>query len=390
MPSSKSTSQKKLPHVGILVETDDTWGRNVVEAVCRHARKLGWTLLIGPRDSQGRLRLPKVWNGHGVIASLRTSSSVRHVKRLKVPVVDVSMMVPKYDWLARVSTDDQARATMALEHLFDRGLRHFACYAPPIGRYSDSRSRAFAKAVEGSGYHCAMYQSERDESVGWLTNYANVRQWLHELPRPLGVFAADPYPARQLVEICAMESIRIPDEISILSGDNDDLLCNVAFPQISAIELASHRIGETAADCLAKMMRGGAIPKRTQLIRPLQILSRHSTDVLAIDDQEIAEVLNFIRDHAATGITVRDVLNEFAISRRSLEMRFLALIGRSPAKEIRRIRIEYVRRTLLDSERTIGSIATHCGFASAAALSQFLQKHTGQSPSQLRASQSRN
>ena len=96
-------------HVGILVETEDTWGRNIVESVCRFGQNSGWTVLIAPRDQQGRLRLPAAWNGHGVIAALRNRSALGHVRQLQLPVVDVSNTMKKEDWLARVTTDDRAR-----------------------------------------------------------------------------------------------------------------------------------------------------------------------------------------------------------------------------------------------------------------------------------------
>ncbi|MFK8111233.1 MAG: substrate-binding domain-containing protein [Rubripirellula sp.] len=373
-------------HVGILVETDDTWGRDVVEAVCRIGQDAGWSVLIAPRDEQGRLRLPRVWAGHGVIASLRHRSMVRHLKNLKLPTVDVSLMVKDEDWFARVATDDQARAKMALDHLRSRGLKHFACYAPPIGRYSDVRSRAFQDAVESAGFTCATYSSGDEDAVGWLTNYTKARQWLADLPKPLGVFAADPYPARQLVEICAAASIRVPDDVAVLSGDDDDLLCNVAMPKISSIELASHRIGETAAQLLQQMMSGTKTPQKTTLIAPLRIRARHSTDILAIDDAEVAGVLKFIRERAKDGISVADILRAFPISRRSLEQRFREKINRSPAEEIRRARFEHVCRLLLDTDKSIATIAHESGFASGAGLSQAFQQHFKIRPGQFRES----
>lgn len=384
LESCPMTNTQRPRHVGILVETDDSWGRNVVEAICRFGHSSGWLVLISPRDSQGRPRLPKVWNGDGIIASLRSTSSVRHVKSLNLPVVDVGIMVPKCDWFARVATDDAARAKMAFEHLRDRGLTHFACYAPPIGRYSDVRSLAFADAVKSGGYECAMYEATRDDTSGWLTNYSNVRRWLATLPRPLGIFAADPYPARQLVEICSVDSIRIPDELVVLSGDDDELLCNVATPQISAVELASHQIGETASRMLAKMMNGSPTPKHETLIPPLQVRGRHSTDILAIPDDEIAEVLRYIRDKAREGITVSDLLNKFPISRRRLEQRFRAELNRSPAEEIRRVRMAHVSRLLLDSDKSMTTIAAESGFATGASLSQAFRQQFGTTPGDYR------
>ena len=380
---------RKIPsnqHVGILVETDDTWGRNVAEAVCRFGHDAGWSVLIGPRDEQGRLRLPKVWAGHGVIASLRTPSIIRHLKNLRLPTVDVSSMATKEAWFARIATDDQARAKIALEHLRSRGIDHFACYAPPIGRYSDDRSRAFESAVEKAGYTCETYSNKDEETAGWLTNYTKARQWLAMLPKPLGVFAADPYPARQLVEICAAASIHVPDEVAVLSGDDDELLCNVASPQLSSIELASHRIGESAAQLLQRLMKGSKVPTTTTLIPPLRVRPRHSTDILAIDDPEIAGVLRYIREHAKEGISVADILRAFPLSRRTLEKRFREIINRSPAEEIRRARFEYACRLLLDTDKSISAIAHASGFASGAGLSQAFQQRFEETPGRYRQS----
>lgn len=373
-------------HVGILVETEDTWGRNIVEAVCRFGQPERWTVLIAPRDGQGKLRLPSVWDGHGVIAALRQQSMVRHLQRLKVPVVDVSSTLKKQDWFARVTTDDRVRAEMALEHLTSRGLRNFACYAPSIGRYSSLRATEFQAAVESAGYECAMYTSEGENADGWLTNYARARDWLATLPKPLGVFAGDPYPARQLVEICAMNSISVPNDVAVLSGDDDDLLCNVATPQISSIELASHSIGETAANLLKRLMAGATIPQRAKMIPPLRIRPRQSTDILAINDQEMAGMLRFIREHAKTGISVTDVANACHVSRRTLEQRFRDQLNRTPGEEIRRARFEHVQRLLMDTDKSIATIAYESGFASGASLSQAFHKRFNETPGQYRRS----
>lgn len=369
-------------HVGVLVETDDTWGRHIVESVCRFAQEAGWSLLISPRDAQGRPRLPRVWNGDGVVAAFKNSATVKHVKGLGLPTVDVSTITRRDDSFARVATDDQARAALALEHLRSRGLESFACYAPPIGRYSDGRSLAFRQAVEQAGFECSMYREE--EGGGWLDNYTVVRRWLRKLPRPLGVFAADPYPARQLVEICATDGVRVPDEVAVLSGDDDELLCKVASPQISSIELASHKIGQTAAHLLQRMMNGASPPRLAQLIPPRQVRARQSTDLLAVAAPEIAAVLKEIHQHAHRGITVAELLKKHPMSRRSLEYKFRASIQRSPAEEIRRVRFEHIRRLLLDTDKTIETIAVESGFSSGPSLSAAFQHYYGSPPGSLR------
>ncbi|UUO09162.1 DNA-binding transcriptional regulator [Blastopirellula sp. J2-11] len=365
--------------VAILIETDDSWGRSVVEAIGKFARQQHWRLLIAPRDSQNRMRLPKKWRGDGVIVHLRTRALATHLRRIGLPTVDVSLMLPAESWLGRVVTDDERRAQMAIEHLRQRGLKHFACYAPPLGRYSDQRVQIFARQLQEAGFHCSMFGS-KEIRQGWEVEHQHVMQWLNKLPRPLGVFAADPYPARQLAEICDLGGIRVPDEVAILAGDDDDLLCNLAWPRLSAVQLGCHALGTEAAKLLNKLMSGAAIPAKPKFIPPLRVCERHSTDMLAIADSELLAILRYIREHADQGLQVKQLVREFPVSRRSLEQRFREQLGRSPAEEIRRVRLERAKSMLLESSLAIADIARLCGFATSAHFSTAFQKQNGATP----------
>jgi hypothetical protein len=55
--------------------------------------------------------------------------------------------------------------------------------------------------------------------------------------------------------------------------------------------------------------------------RRLGIITRQSTDVLAINDREISQAVRFIREHASDRIGVSDVLEAVPLSRRILETR---------------------------------------------------------------------
>ncbi|MEX0793327.1 MAG: xylose operon transcription regulator XylR, partial [Pirellulaceae bacterium] len=59
--------EKEPRRVAVLIETDDSWGRNVVESIAIFARTQQWRLLLAPRDAQHRLRLPTRWKGDGIL-----------------------------------------------------------------------------------------------------------------------------------------------------------------------------------------------------------------------------------------------------------------------------------------------------------------------------------
>jgi LacI family transcriptional regulator len=376
--------------VAVLVETDDTWGHDVVEATARHARQAGWALLIGPRDRQRRLRLPLRWRGDGVIASIRDLSMARHLRHAGVPTVDVSLMFPEERWAAQVSTDDARRAEVAFEHFRSRGLRSFGCYSPPIGRYPDHRGQEFARVTASAGFACSMFTPPRSrQSSGWLADYERASQWLAKLEKPVAIFASDAYPARQLAEVCQRDGVRIPDEVAILAGDNDDLLCNVAWPPLSSVLLASHRIGREACSLLEQLMSGSPPPAEPVLIPPVRVIERLSTAVVGIADEELIPILQAIRDRATQGLSVNDLLEEFPISRRGLELRCRREIGRTPAEEIRRVRIERARQLLTETDQSIDSIAHAVGLSSGPVLSHLFRKHEGITPGELRSGASR-
>src|SRR5205823_7423080 len=100
-------------------------------------------------------------------------------------------------------------------------------------------------------------------------------------------------------------------------------------------------------------------------VDPLGVRCRQSTDLLAIEDPEIAKAVRFIREHACEVIRVDDVLDQVALSRRALEKRFRTAVGRPPHVEIRRAQLERVNELLVGSDYKLEKIAEVTGFSSA-------------------------
>lgn len=84
--------------------------------------------------------------------------------------------------------------------------------------------------------------------------------------------------------------------------------------------------------------------------------------------------------HAQQGIRVGDVLREVPISRRWLEARFRKFLGRSPAQEIRRVRLQTARDLLARSDLSIEQVAAGSGFAGATRLGVAFREQFGRTP----------
>lgn len=376
-----------LRQIAVLVETDSSAGCRIIRGIANYADRHGtWHLLLDPRDHEHRSALPDGWRGHGIIARITSTHQYEQLRSRGLPVVNVDDVIDLQPDLPAVVTDEAALADMALAHLLDRGFKRFAYFAPPSVEYSRRRGEAFVARVREAGYECAVYKPgyRAGRRIDWAERLRRVERWIRSLEQPIAVLAVDANRARQLAEMCHLAGIRVPDDAAVLAGSLDELLCDVSTPPLSAINVASERIGHDAALCLDSLMRGEAPPTGPIEVPPRGVQSRQSTDLLAIDDAEIVDALRYIRNHAHRGIIVEDILRQVPISRRSLEIQFRKYLGRSPAREIRRVQLERSRDLLGRRELSITEVALSCGFANATRFGVAFKKDTGKTPHSFR------
>lgn len=375
--------KNRVRQVAVLVETEDSWGCSVIHGIADYSQDHGhWNLLIDPRDHEQRSLLPDLWAGDGIIARIGNRTQLDQISNRPEPKINVDTVFEGLDGIYDVITDDEQRAELALAHLRDRGFEEFAYFAPPSLKYSNRRGEAFIEAVTKAGYRCREYKPgyRVGRKIGWVEQQRRVSRWLKSLPSPVAIFTVDANRGRQLTEICYLSGIRVPDHVAILAGDTDELMCSVSTPPLSSIALAGRRIGYEAAALLDRLMEGEKPTRKTYKIPPQGVMSRQSTDILAIDDESMVRALRFIQTHAFQDIVVKDILNEVPISRRSLEIQFQHYLGRSPAEEIRRVRLEKGKDLLARSDFSIGEIAVACGFANTTRFGVAFRKRYGQTP----------
>jgi LacI family transcriptional regulator len=179
--------------------------------------------------------------------------------------------------------------------------------------------------------------------------------------------------------------MKVPDQVAVLGVDNDDLVQSLAYPPLSTVNTARQRIGFEAAAMLEKLMAGEPVDGGPVLIPPTGVITRQSTDLLAIGDDDVADAVRYIHAHAGRPIAVDDVLRDLALSRRQLERRFRQSLGRSILDEIQRCRVDRARQLLVETELALPHIATASGFASASYFSVVFNKSQGMTPGEYRS-----
>lgn len=373
----------QIPRVALLVDTSTGWGRRLVRGVVSYAHKHGpWDLWLEPCGQREPLRLPPGWQGDGVIARVATRAMANHLRQNRKIVVNVSAIRISGFKFPRVSTDTDAAVHMALDHFIDRGIRQLGYVGLPHRVYSAERQQAFASAAAEAGCEFFAFTS-RPRGAGkttWKQQQATLREWLTGLPKPTGIFAWGVQRGTQVITAACHAGLRVPDEVAVLGGDDDELVCEAVRPSLSGLNTGSEQIGHEAAAMLGRLMGGEKIDQQVLYVEPTCIVARGSTDVLALDDADVVAAVRFIRENAHRAIRVSDVTNAVAMARRSLERRFQRVFDRTIAQEISRLRIERAKKLLAESDLQIPRVAEASGFGSPEYLATVFRREFGVTP----------
>lgn len=373
--------------VALLVDTATDFGRRMIRGIGRYAQQRGrWDLWIEPRGQQAPGRLPQGWRGEGVIARVANREIARYLARVPATVVNISSARVPGAKFPTVTCDLHAGARLAAEHLMDRGFRHFAYVGPTRYSYVEIHHEWFVHTLTEAGYACTLYRPRHCDEAGatWQARQKDLERWLLELPKPVGVVTWTTDRGREVLNACRAAGLLVPEQVAVLGGDEDYLLCETCSPPLSGVALTSEQVGYEAAALLDRLLNGEPSPKKPILIQPTRVVVRQSTNTLAIDDEDLARAVAFIRDHAHEPIQVCDVLREVAVSRSWLERRFQETLGRSPAAEIRRVHLERAKQLLSESDMPVPDVATASGFRSREYLAYAFKQATGLSPRQYR------
>lgn len=381
----------KRHQVALLIETSNAYARGLLRGIHAYVREhQQWVVFF---LEQGRGDAPpkslKSWRGHGIIARIENPRIARVIRAKGLPTVDVSAACLVAE-LPCVETDNEAVARAAFEHLRERGFKSLAYCGDDRFQWSRERAQWFVRLAREAGCECASFPPEQRGAARPAAGQQEDKRliaWIRQLPKPCGLMACYDIRGWQVLAACRQIGVAVPDEIAVVGVDNDDLLCNLSEPPLSSVILDPVRTGYDAAELLDQMMAGQPVAGGIRRVRPTGIVTRQSSDVLAINDSEVSQALRFIREHAVDGIKVEAILAAIPISRRVLESRFKKLLGHTPHEEILRVQLQRVKELLAETDLPLRVIAERAGFKHVEYLSAVFKQHVGQPPSEYRQRQ---
>ncbi len=386
----KSSNSKQRRSVGVFLEVGRAAMRKVVSGVMAFAHRHGnWNVCLPESSSSNSLECMLAGDWDGVIVGF-DSPHGPDLLSLSVPLVGVG---GGYGWfrpdmsIPYVGTDNTAVSKLAADHLLERGFVHFAyCgYSPtPVNGCSQKREETFREAILQAGHSCAIHNAPDTASATWEQLCSELAQWLTGLPRPLGVMTSNDARALQIMEACRMAGLRVPEDVAVVGVDNEEAICPFSDPPLTSIDQGAQQTGYEAALLLDQWMNGEPVAPGKRLVSPVGIVARGSTEILAVDDRDVADALRFIHEHACEQIGLDDVSEVIGSTNATLRRRFKAVLGRTVHDEIQRVRIERAKQLLISTDWSSLQIARQSGFCSAQHMSTRIRQATGHTPREYR------
>ncbi len=337
-------------------------------------------------DDEGRAEFDPQWlqsrQWKGVISRHTTPEFARQCRELKIALVDLNDS-PVIPGVPKIRPDNRGLGHLGAEHFLERGFRSFAFCGYANEGWATERRNGFIESLRLAGHECAVYDivHSADPNPAWAApTLASLGLWLGRLPKPTALLACNDYRAQQVIYAAQHAGLQIPEDIAVLGINNDIIRCDLTTPPLSSVVTNGFQAGYHAAECLAQLMAGKTVEQMDQRIEGLGVVTRRSTDLLAIEDKAVAAALGVIREHACRGISVDEVLKQSFSSRSQLEKKFRRFLGRSPQAEIRRVQVARIRQLLVETDLPLKKLAELTGFEHVEYLCVVFKRIVGEPP----------
>ncbi len=370
----------------VFTENSRAFGKGLISGIAKYAKVHGaWDFFTTP-DSFGRQANLKDYLQYlgksgidGIITRVLPAPRMQQMRQFNIPIIVIPHLDEFLEGLPhRVVTHGKAIAELAADYFLERGFYNFAFCGFESLFWSQDRMRFFRDYLEEDGFAVRTFSMpEQSDEYDWSGEREKLVRWLGRLPKPTALLACNDDCGLQLIDACSHAGIKVPEEVSILGIDNDRLVCDLAHTGLSSVDLATEQAGYEAATLLERMMEGEQIPSCTITIQPKRVVTRESSDILAIDDAKVARAMEYIRKNARANIKVEDVVTAARASRRVLERNFKKILGATVGEEIKRYKVELICELLTETDLPIKEIAQITGFETSKHISRYFSQVKG-------------
>lgn len=377
----------KIPKVILLIEKSRSFGRGLLRGISQYSNLHGpWLFCMEPEFYKKGQKQSYKWikelNADGIIAHIWDTNIIRMIVNFRLPAMICGIKKPTSN-VYRIITNEVAIGQTAAEYFLKRGFLRFAFCGFDDMVWSQQRAENFSRTIARSGFETFFYRQPKAKQRRTADQeQILMAKWLKSLPKPIALMACNDDRSLDVLTACMIAGLEVPREVAILGVDNDELVCSLSYPQLSSIALNTERAGYEAARVLSKLMsrQKTAKSEKEVPVSPSHVVTRQSTDILAIEDPYVSEAVDFIRKHARKVIQVGDVAEAVGLSRRTLEQRFKKVIAHSVHEEIKRSRVNQMAGMLINTNLSISQIANLLGYTNTGNISRYFKQQKKVSP----------
>ena len=363
-----------------------TW-REKFGGLAAYAKSAGWILhSVDARTARPNFRqLIDYWNPVGII--IDASSKPEMFDGETFGGLPVAIMNPGGCICGRsmpsVSSDSRQIAKLAVSELLrgNPASLLFVEWFKPDMSWSTTRKAECEEIAKMHGLPFRTATPEPGDAANPAELERHIAAVLRDMPQPCGVFAVTDALGAATLSAAARLKADIPDDIAVVSVDDDPEICENSSPTLTSVRPDFHHLGFRAGQMLSEAIAGRGDMQQTATVPPLGIIQRASSRKIRVHDRAVCAALEKIRLHACERLAPDDVAKDFPVTRRMAEIRFKAATGRTIGEEILERRLSVACDHLSLGRMTISAIADFCGWNSLAAFRKAFKDRFGVSPS---------
>ena len=288
----------------------------------------------------------------------------------------------------RVLQDDAACGRMAAEHFLSLGFENFLTVGKKNRTFFRDRIQSFTEALGDRAR--VIEHAWIGESLAHTSLRRPIEAVMKKVPKPMAIFAPSDVTCVHVMQSAMALGLKVPEDAAILGANNDELICDFAPVPLSSVRLNFTQWGFEGAALLDKVMQGQAPEKNVPLIRPVGVVSRQSTNIRLVPDEQVAKALRYIWDHLDHPLTVDEIAGHVGVSRATLGRLFRKHMRRSIIDEIASNRLEKARELLALGKLPVKEVAVACGFSTPNYFNNVFRKATGATPRKFRLATAKN
>lgn len=352
----------------LLLDFAEEYSKSLLKGISKYSAEHGpWTYCRMPlyyRETigiEGILEWAKDWGADGIIGQLYNEMDIQKILDSKIPIIAQDFK-ERFKELPNITGSYREAGLMGASYFLQKGFKNFAFYGFNDIVWSRERAEGYEEKIKSVGFKVHYFEHRKSRSTDlWYFKSNSLSKWLLSLPKPIALMTCDDNQGLHITEACKQNKIRIPEEVSVLGVDNDEMLCELSDPPLSSIGLDIEKGGYDTAKLMEHMIKNGHDDHYDIFVKPTQIITRQSTDIYATNDNYIASTLKYIHKNIEKNLQVDEVVKQVPLSRRTLEKRFLHITGYPIYKYIFNLRIEKFTQKLLETDQTIFEIAMDLG-----------------------------